>query len=84
MTDDGGTTVINTYDINYQEQYDYYKNGASTIRYKHNATSTACICWLRSPTVGNTSNYRVVRANGTPYGGNAHYSYGVVPCFVVA
>ena len=80
------TQRCNPYEANYQQQYDYYKNGASKIRYKHNATSTACIWWLRSQQI-NTSkgtNYGYVAAAGTSGGANANYSYGVVPCFAIA
>ena len=74
----------NPYEADYQEQYDYYKNGASTIRYKHNATGTACRWWLRSPSPSATTGYGNVSAAGNPTAPNAHYSYGLVPCFAIA
>ena len=84
-----GNSMVNTYEHdkqvngNYvQEQYEYFKS--HKIRYKHTDTSTACIYWLRSPTSNNATSFRRVEADGTHGGKTAGFSYGVVPCFVIA
>ena len=78
------TQRCNPYEANYQQQYDYYKNGASKIRYKHNATGTESRWWFRNPSLISNAQYSDVTTtgnDGTPY---ANYSYGVVPCFAIA
>lgn len=58
----------NSAEQNYQAQYDYYKNGNSRIKYRHDMPTTASYWWTRSvrassvdcflyisPTTGNTS-----------------------------
>lgn len=40
----GSRTGANSAEQNYQQQYDYYKNGNSKIKNKHNDTATACGC----------------------------------------
>ena len=37
--------------------------------------------WLRSPNYNNNNNFRVVGADGSTGGGNAHYCAGVRPGF---
>lgn len=66
------------------KQYEYYANGASRIKYKHDAQTTACIYWLRDEG-DNTANYGqnlCIDASG-----NVSYksavSYGLAPIFVV-
>ena len=39
----------NNYEKNYTTQYDYYKNGNSNDRYKHNSPNQKCDWWQRSP-----------------------------------
>ena len=69
-----------------QAQYDYFRNGASTIRYKHNDTSTAAIWWTRSPTPtsSNSTNFCAINTAGRSYSRTGNYSQGVVPCFVIS
>ena len=45
----GTRYYANTYEQNYQLQYDYYKAGNSKVAYKHSAVSTAVWWGLRSP-----------------------------------
>lgn len=79
----GTRSVANSAEKNYQKQYDYYANGNSKIKYKHSDTATACIWWLRSVVVGNSTGFRLVATSGS--GGNTHayYPLGFAPCFVV-
>ena len=78
-----GSSVANTYEADYQAQYEYYANGNSKIKYKHSDTSTACYWWLRSPHSSSTHSFRYVGTSGSgDY--NANYSYGFAPGFMVA
>lgn len=69
--------------IDNQEQYDYYKNGNSKVRYKHNSTSTACNWWLRGRT-DISMRFYCVRDTGNHYLMYATCSYGFSPGFKVA
>ena len=44
----GARTYANSYEQNYQAQYQYFKSGNSKVAYKYNATGTAVYWWLRS------------------------------------
>lgn len=44
----GARTYANSAEQNYQKQYDYYKNGNSNVKNKHNETTTTCYWWYRS------------------------------------
>ncbi len=72
-------------EADYVKQYDYYKNGNSKIRYKHNKLSDACIWLLRS--VGKTTPdtyYCSVDADGS-FTFTASYNIrGFSPGFMVA
>ena len=76
--------LLEAYDseeANKQAQYDYFK--LQKIRFKHNATGTACIWWVRSVPTSNNTNFKGVKADGTEAGKPANYSEGLVPCFVI-
>ncbi|MFR2023551.1 MAG: DUF6273 domain-containing protein [Clostridia bacterium] len=45
----GTRSYANSYEQNYQAQYDYYKAGNSRVAYNHSAVSLAVWWWLRSP-----------------------------------
>lgn len=85
----GTRSNANQYEKNKQAQYDYYKNGASKVRYEHN-TSYTYGWWLRSAFCYSPADYfcgvdssgseTIVRADC----GNVSYSYGVVPGFTIA
>ena len=74
----------NSAEKNYQKQYDYYKNGNSRVKYKHNATGTACRWWLRSVYATYSNSFRLVLTDGGYGSGGALYSYGFAPGFKVA
>jgi hypothetical protein len=68
----------------YQKQYEYYKNGNSRVKYKHNAQGTACDWWLRDQTgtdYGN--NFTYVTTGGAVNEKNGRYSAGLAPIFFV-
>lgn len=80
-----GTRIYaNSVEQNYQKQYDYYKNGNSKVKYKHNATTTACYWWLRSVCATPTSIFCIVNTGGSVNRYNAFNSYGFAPGFKVA
>ena len=80
----GARTWANQYEKNYQLQYDFYKAGNSKIRYKHNATGTACYWWCRSANCEGNNSFCVVHTNGgTGASYLAGYGNGVAPGFCV-
>ena len=64
-------------------QYAYYSAGNSKVKYKHNGTSTAAFWWLRSPTVGTSIYFMIVRNGGTVDTNDAYISFGFAPGFCV-
>lgn len=67
----------------YQEQYAYYANGNSKIKYKHNDTTTGGDWWTRS-TYNNGSSMYVVMYNGSDATMSKTGSCGFAPGFRVA
>lgn len=80
----GTRTYANSKEQNYQQQYDYYKNGNSKIRYKHNSTNTACVWYIRSSRVSSTSQWIAISIYGSHSLGAPNLSYGFAPGFKVA
>ena len=76
----GTRSYANSYEQNYQAQYDYYKAGNSRVAYNHSAVSTAVWWWLRSPYYNN-NNFQNVNADGNNTSNNAYYCAGVRPGF---
>lgn len=77
----GTRSYANSYEQNYQAQYDYYKAGNSRVAYNHSAVSTAVWWWLRSPYYNSTDYFRDVGTDGTSYISYAFYCAGVRPGF---
>lgn len=73
----------NQYEQNKQAQYDYYKNGASKVRYEHQSPNR-CMWRLRSAHYGNSSYFGMIREYGANYYDIANYQFGVVPCFTIS
>ena len=61
----GSRSYANSYEQNYQLQYDYYKAGNSKIAYNHSAVSTAVRWGLRSPDYADDTGFCGVNADGT-------------------
>ena len=80
----GSRSYANSAEQNYQKQYDYYKNGNSKVKYKHNATGAACYWWLRSVGAAGSSGFCFVAADGGAGYGGAGWSRGFAPGFKVA
>lgn len=66
-----------------QAQYSYYSSGNSKVKYNHNETSTAVICWLRSPHASQSKYFVRVYTDGTVAAAMANYSRGFAPGFCV-
>lgn len=79
----GARTYANSAEKNSQQQYEYYRNGNSRIKYQHGATTSACYWWLRSPRASGTTAFCIVYTNGTAYGNSASISFGFAPGFCV-
>lgn len=77
----GTRSYANSYEQNYQAQYDYYKAGNSRVAYNHSAVSTAVWWWLRSPTYGIGNAFQAVTTDGYTNGSTASYCAGVRPGF---
>ena len=76
----GSRSYANSYEQNYQLQYDYYKAGNSKVAYNHSAVSTAVRWGLRSPYYG-TNNFCIVYTDGAFNNGNAYRSLALRPGF---
>ena len=79
----GTRSYANSAEQNYQQQYQYYKNGNSKVKYRHSSTSSAALWWERSPYYGNGNYFCSVYTTGYASSYNARYSYGLAPAFRV-
>ena len=79
----GAITYSNSYEANYQQQYQYYANGNSKIKYRQSSTGTAAWWWNRSPSASNSFNFCNVRTDGSAYNNSASNSLGLAPGFCV-
>ena len=77
----GSRSYANSYEQNYQLQYDYYKAGNSKVAYNHSAVSTAVRWGLRSPFYTNTNTFCDVGTGGTIDSGDAGRSLALRPGF---
>ena len=71
-------------DVYKRQQYDYYKNGNSKVKYQHSSTGSACIWWLRSVTAGGTASFCRVSTDGGAATAYAYSSFGFAPGFKAA
>ena len=79
----GTRSYANSAEQNYQQQYQYYKNGNSKVKYRHSSTSSTAYWWERSPNCIGSNYFCRVAANGNAYDSNAGYSFGLAPAFRV-
>ena len=77
----GTRSYANSYEQNYQAQYDYYKAGNSRVAYNHSAVSTAVWWWLRSPYYSYDNGFQDVNTGGSGHTNLATYCAGVRPGF---
>lgn len=71
-----------SYEKNYQQQLQYYANGNSKNRYKHNSTSTVAYWWLRTRNYGDTGCYYCVSNNNFSIS-YSHKIYGFAPLITI-
>ena len=80
----GKCIYSNNAEQNYQKQYDYYKNGNSQKRYKHNSSNeTACNWWTRSVYYG-ARHFCSVRTDGSATSSSRMQTCGIAPAFIIA
>lgn len=77
----GSRSYANSYEQNYQLQYDYYKAGNSKVAYNHSAVSTAVRWGLRSPRYNYDFYFCDVYTDGTIYYYYAARSLALRPGF---
>lgn len=79
----GTHNQANSYEQNYQKQYDYYKAGNSMVHYKHTDPSTQQVVFTRSVEEDNTGRVCIHDPiNGNLYG-YVYRVYGISPIFAV-
>lgn len=79
----GTRSYANSAEQNYQQQYQYYKNGNSKVKYRHSSTSSTAFWWERSPYYYYSSYFCGVSTYGTAGNNTARGSYGLAPAFRV-
>ena len=79
----GTRSYANSYEQSKQQQYDYYKNGNSKVRYKYNSVGNAVWWWNRSPYSGSSSAFCAVNSDGSANVFASRYCNAVAPCFYV-
>jgi hypothetical protein len=79
----GTRSYANSAEQNYQQQYQYYKNGNSKVKYRHSSTSSTAYSWERSPFYNNSTTFCLVNTNGNASTYYARYSFGLAPAFRV-
>lgn len=75
----------NQYEQNHQTQYQYYKNGNSSVKYNYNSTSSVVSWWERSVDCKENATNRFCYVNYTQGAGShwANLSNGFAPAFKV-
>lgn len=77
----GSRTYANQYEQNHQKQMAYYTTGNSKIKYKHNATRTACAWFEASAPYSNAHAFCAVGAQGSAFYSASKNSLGLAPAF---
>ena len=77
----GTRSYANSAEQNYQQQYQYYKNGNSKVKYRHSSTSSTAYWWERSPYYNNSNTFCYVNTNGNANYYTARTSNGLAPAF---
>lgn len=79
----GNTYISNNNEKTYQLQYQYYKDGKSKIKYRHNDVTSAGDWWLRSPVSNADYGFCLIDNEDSLQGGAAEYPKGMAPVFLV-
>lgn len=77
----GTRSYANSAEQNYQQQYQYYKNGNSRVKYRHTATSSTAGWWERSPYYNYGTAFCIVLTSGNADSTDAGFSSGLAPAF---
>ena len=73
----------NEFEQNYQQQYEYFANGNSKIKYKQSDNSATMNWWLRSPNAARSYFFCYVFTSGGTITAYASASFGFAPGFCV-
>ena len=79
----GSISYANSNEKSKQAQYSYYSAGNISVKYKHDARTTAAYWWLRSPDSHDSAAFVCVYDKGNMTVFYAPYSYGFAPGFCV-
>ena len=79
----GTRSYANSAEQNYQQQYTYFANGNSKVKYRHSAASSTASWWLRSTRATYSTTFCLVGTSGGANLDITHYSRGVAPAFCV-
>lgn len=79
----GTRSYANSAEQNYQQQYQYYKNGNSKVKYRHSSTSSTAYWWGRSPYYYGSGAFCFVSTGGNARNTDARGSLGLAPAFRV-
>lgn len=79
----GTRSYANSAEQNYQQQYQYYKNGNSKVKYRHSSTSSTAFWWGRSPFYNGSGYFCIVGTSGYALYNTARNSCGLAPAFRV-
>ena len=79
----GTRSYANSAEQNYQQQYQYYKNGNSKVKYRQDSTGSNAHWWGRSPRADSSGSFCTVNSSGIASASGAKYSCGVAPAFRV-
>ncbi len=79
----GSRSYANSAEQNYQAQYDYYTSANSKVRYRHSATGSTALWWLRSVYAVISGYFCIVGTSGSATSTSASRSYGFAPAFCV-
>lgn len=79
----GARVYANTYEQNYQKQYDYFAAGNKKRKYMHSSPTSLAIWWERSAYSNNTYYFCYVYTDVGAGTDGAYYSCGIAPIFKV-
>lgn len=79
----GNRVKANSAEQNYQQQYEWYADGNSTIKYKHDNTGSTAYWSLRSCVYNRSDEFACVSTSGTASSNSVTTSLGFAPCFCV-
>lgn len=79
----GARSYANTYEQNYQQQYTYFHDGNSKVKYRHSSTSSTAYWWERSPSYHGAGTFCIVNTNGNATTDHSRSSNGLAPAFMV-